>query len=102
MHLIYHITTGKEWKEALENGFYKSASLLTEGFIHCSTYQQVNGVRNRYFRNIENLVVLTIDASKLLHPLKYEWAASVNENFPHVYGVINLDAVIATSDPNHL
>ncbi len=102
MQLIYHITTENEWNTAMKKGYYESASLATEGFIHCSTLQQLQAVHERYFKGTENLVVLSIDSSKLLHPVKYEWAASVNENFPHVYGVINTNAVISVSSPDHL
>lgn len=101
MQLIYHLTTEDEWKEAQEKGFYETGSLATEGFIHCSMVHQIEGVKSRYFKNVVNLVVLTIDPSKLIHILKYEWATSVNENFPHIYGSINTDAVIAVTDFDH-
>ena len=94
MNIIYHITTAAEWSIALEKGFYEAASLTTEGFIHCSKAEQVNGVLERYFKGKNNLVKLIIDTDKLTNDLKFELAPSVNETFPHVYGVINLDAVI--------
>ena len=47
--IIYHITTNQEWQDALMKGFYEASSLATEGFIHCSTEQQVEGVLQRYF-----------------------------------------------------
>ncbi|MBO9681765.1 MAG: hypothetical protein J7502_03680 [Flavisolibacter sp.] len=28
--------------------------------------------------------------------MKYELAPSINENFPHIYGPVNLDAVVST------
>lgn len=92
--IIYHVTTKKEWVIAQVSGNYKAASLATEGFIHCSTAEQVNGVLERYFKGQTNLVKLVIDTSKLTPELKYELAPSINEYFPHVYGQINIDAVI--------
>lgn len=94
MNIIYHITTKKEWENALQAGFYEAASLPIEGFIHCSTEQQVAGVLERYFKDKTNLVKLVIDASKLSNKLVYELAPSINQEFPHVYGCINVDAVI--------
>jgi uncharacterized protein (DUF952 family) len=41
---------------------------------------------------------LVIDAHKLTSELKYELAPSIHENFPHVYGPINLDAVIGVQE----
>jgi uncharacterized protein (DUF952 family) len=37
-----------------------------------------------------------IDTTRLKPELKYELAPSVNEEFPHVFGPINADAVIRT------
>ena len=92
--IIYHVTTKKEWEIVQISGYYKATSLATEGFIHCSTAEQVNGVLERYFKGQTNLVKLVIDTSKLTPELKYELAPSINEYFPHVYGEINIDAVI--------
>ncbi len=91
---IYHVTTKAEWEIALKEGFYKADSLAIEGFIHCSTVSQVNGVLERYFKSKTGLVKLVIDTRKLNNELKYELAPSMNEEFPHVFGTINLDAVV--------
>jgi len=92
--IIYHITTADEWKQAIRNGEYEAPSLHTEGFIHCSTQHQVAGVLERYFSGKTGLVKLTIDTELLHNELKFELAPSINEEFPHVYGTINLDAVV--------
>lgn len=92
--LIYHITSSENWKSALSKGFYEAASLDSEGFIHCSTDAQVAGTLERFFTGQTNLVKLVIDPAKLLHDLKYEQAVDVDMLFPHIYGVINVDAVI--------
>jgi uncharacterized protein (DUF952 family) len=90
---IYHITTRANWEKAKSAGEYIDPSLAIEGFIHCSLADQVNGVLQRYFAGQSDLVKLEIETSLLTSELKYEWAASVSDNFPHVYGPINLDAV---------
>lgn len=94
--MIYHVTTNINWANAQKEGNYVAPSLLSEGFIHTSTLEQVAGVLERYYRNVKDLLLLFIDESKLTSPLKYELAPSVNDIFPHVYGPINLDAVIKT------
>lgn len=93
MAIIYHVTTKEEWTAAQEKGFYTAPSLETEGFIHCSKAEQVQGVLQRYFSGKRNLVKLTITTDKLASPLQYDLAPSINEEFPHVYGPINLEAV---------
>ena len=92
--MIFHVCTKESWENAQEQGFYQADSLLIEGFIHCSTIQQVPGVLTRYYKDVPNLMLLHIEESKLTAPLKYELAPSVNEEFPHIFGQLNLDAVI--------
>lgn len=94
MATIYHVTTAAEWNAAKEKGFYTAPSLATEGFIHNSTETQVAGVLERYYKGKTDLVKLVIDTDELTHPLKWELAPSVNEEFPHIYGPLNLDAVV--------
>ncbi|MDB5253064.1 MAG: hypothetical protein JWP27_2233 [Flaviaesturariibacter sp.] len=100
MSHIYHITTRVAWEAAQADGHYEAPSLATEGLIHLSTEEQVAGVLDRYYKGAADLVRLTVDTDKLTHELKYELAPSVNEEFPHVYGPINLDAVIAVDAVN--
>ena len=92
--MIYHVSTAKEWQTAVQHDFYEVASLATEGFIHCSKMEQVAGVLERYYKDQTGLLLLHIDESKLDVPLKYELAPSVNEEFPHIYGRLNLNAVV--------
>jgi uncharacterized protein (DUF952 family) len=58
----------------------------------------VQGVLQRYFAGQKDLVKLTIDISKLTHELKWELAPSVNEEFPHIYGPLNVDAVVGVTE----
>ncbi len=94
MAIIYHVTGKEQWEQALKQGFYTDPSLEKENFIHCSDEGQVAGVLQRYFSGRTDLVKLVINTEALTSPLKYELAPSINQEFPHVYGPINLDAVI--------
>ena len=60
---IYHITTAAAWEKAQLEGTYRADSLAIEGFIHCSTQDQVAGVLDRYYKGQTNLVKLTIEKS---------------------------------------
>ncbi len=94
--MIYHVVSHADWLKALQAGYYEAASLALEGFIHTSQASQVAGVLQRYYQGQHDLLLLHIDETKLTAPLKYEMAPSVNELFPHIYGRLNLDAVIKT------
>lgn len=92
--MIYHVVTEANWQKALQQGFYEAESLAKEGFIHTSKAEQVAGVLERYYKNQSNLLLLHIDETKLTAPLKYELAPSINEEFPHIFGRLNVGAVV--------
>lgn len=100
MPTIYHVTTQAEWQEAQSKGFYEAASLKEEGFIHCSEANQVAGVLERYFAGKMNLVKLVIDTDKLTSRYIQEWSPSTRDTFPHIYGTININAVIGVEEIN--
>ncbi|MBN1436719.1 MAG: DUF952 domain-containing protein [Sedimentisphaerales bacterium] len=92
--MILHITKRSEWEEAVLAGEYGAASLNAEGFIHCSKAEQVVRVANFLFAGQEGLVLLCIDEEKLTAEVRYENLEGGEELFPHVYGSVNLDAVV--------
>lgn len=103
MAIVYHITRQQDWESALESGAYQSPTLAKDGFIHCSTDTQVLRVANTFYRGQTDLVLLVIDTDKLAVPIKFEAPINpqtgqpepeIQELFPHVYGAINLGAVI--------
>lgn len=89
---IYHIASEKTWLDALEFGEYLHPSLGREGFIHCSTRGQVIDTANRYFHGQSGLVMLVINPALAAAEIRYE--AVGEEKFPHLYGSLNLDAVV--------
>lgn len=96
--MIYHVLPRADWEKALQEGVYKAASLSYQGFIHASKAHQVKGVLERYFAGQTNLVLLHIDEHKLTASFTYELSPSVNEEFPHIYGPMNLDAILNVED----
>jgi uncharacterized protein (DUF952 family) len=94
---ILHITTRTEWETSKNLGTYRSESLTTEGFIHCSTLAQVIGSANRFFKGKQDLVILSIDPTLVTAEIRHE-GADPNNLFPHIYGELNIDAVIGSSD----
>ncbi len=97
--MIYHITSAEQWAAAQAAGVYRAESLLSEGFIHLSQRHQVLGSANRFFQGQAGLELLAIDPAQLTGRLVYEAPVSpeshaAGETFPHLYGELNLDAVV--------
>jgi uncharacterized protein (DUF952 family) len=91
-HLL-HITAQSDWQEAQQLGEYRAESLKTEGFIHCSTPAQLLWVAHRFYLRQTGLVLLEIDRDRLQARLQFD-EIETGERFPHVYGALNLDAVV--------
>jgi len=103
--MIFHIVRRSDWDSAVARGLYEPSSLDAEGFMHCSTIAQLTNTGARHYRGEPGLVVLCIDESRLRASLKYESPASpLNEKqnpdilFPHIYGPLNIDAVVRVID----
>ena len=96
---IFHITTPEAWERQKASGSYRHASLESEGFIHCSDENQGEPTWRRIFGAAPGLVVLEIDVERLASELRYE-EGEPGEFFPHVYGPINVDAVVGVK-PAH-
>lgn len=92
--MIFHITSRSQWQQAQAAGVYRAESLETEGFMHCSRANQVVWVANQFYRGLPDLVLLQIDPAHLAAELRYDEIAT-GEQFPHIYGALNLDAVVA-------
>jgi uncharacterized protein (DUF952 family) len=94
---VLHITRRVAWSAAVKQGAYTGDTLATEGFIHCSTIDQVVWVANQRFRGETDLVLLVIDVQRVGAEIKYE-AAEAQQLFPHIYGALNIDAVVRIVD----
>lgn len=90
---IYHIVTPEIWEKFKDKDFYYATSLKDEGFIHCSFAEQLDGVLQRYYKDAEKVLILTVDAEKLTSKLVNE-SSTNNEIYPHIYGKINKSSVV--------
>ena len=95
---ILHITPRSAWAAAQTTGYYRGDTLETEGFIHCSTIDQVLGPANTRFHGQQDLLLLRIDSNKVHSNIIYEDCYESGDEFPHIYGPLNLDAVIEVID----
>lgn len=90
---IFHIALSSEWNQALEEGAYRTGSLEQEGFIHFSTGKQLLRTANKFFAGRRDVVLLVIDPTMLAAELRDE-PIEDGQMFPHLYGKLNLDAVL--------
>ncbi len=93
--IIHHITTSKEAEEAARTGSYRPRTYDADGFIHCSTRDQVIRVANFLFAGRNDLVLLTIDRTALTSEVRDENLEGGDELFPHVYGSLPWSAVVS-------
>jgi uncharacterized protein (DUF952 family) len=96
MDTILHITTWADWEQAQPEGLYHGDTLATEGFIHCSTPDQVIEVADRVFQGRDGLVLLCIAPARVQSEIRYERAEN-GQDYPHIYGPLNVDAVITVA-----
>jgi uncharacterized protein (DUF952 family) len=91
--MIYHITKIDYFQSIQSNGSYVPETFNQDGFIHCSTKDQVIRVANSFFPNQKDLILLEIDDKKLLKKLVFENLDGGEELFPHVYESIPLATI---------
>ena len=94
---IYHIVIPEVWEKFRDEDFYEAESLKTEGFIHCSFAEQLDGVLQRYYKDAGKVVIITLDTEKLTSKLVNEPSTN-NEIYPHIYGKINCGAIIKVEE----
>ena len=90
---LYHITSADQWCKAQTTGEYQPTGFAREQFIHCSYRHQLLTVANRFYRGQNGLVILLIDSSKIKVGLIEENLEGGTELYPHLYGVLPIDAV---------
>lgn len=99
MARIFHVATAADWEAARLTGGYTTSTLgrtlAEEGFIHASRAEQWLAVRQRWYAEVtEPLVLLVIDTDRLGVPVVEEEVPGTGETFPHVYGPIVPAAVL--------
>ncbi|MFG1622823.1 DUF952 domain-containing protein [Kribbella sp. NPDC049227] len=100
MATILHIAFVEHWEAAREAGSYRWSTRgksLDDGatFIHASRPEQVAMVANFVYDDVaEPLCLLVIDTGRLVSALCDEDLDGIGISFPHIYGPLNLDAVV--------
>ncbi len=91
---IHHLVSASEWDDGTDP--YAPASLAAEGFIHFSTAEQIPATSMRYYADVDDLLVVTVDPTLVTADIVWEDLAG-NGDFPHLYGPLELSAVTSVT-----
>ncbi|MDQ2794153.1 MAG: DUF952 domain-containing protein [Bacteroidota bacterium] len=94
--MLYRLAEPADWQHAQATGFFASADLAAEGFIHASEVHQILETARRYYAGRADLVLLEWDEAALATAdvrVEREWVASRQQHFAHVFGAVRLAAV---------
>ncbi|MEM6255502.1 MAG: DUF952 domain-containing protein [Cyanobacteria bacterium P01_D01_bin.156] len=93
MELLYRIAPAADVHTAEAQGYFESADLAAEGFIHCSFLHQVLGVSQRHYAGQQGLVLFSIDPTLVDCEIRVENTSGGTELYPHIYGQVPWAAV---------
>lgn len=113
---IYHIVTLNDLKTQTKNNYYKPRNFEKDGFIHCTEGISTSLlVLEDYFAEASKsnvILILEIDKTKLKSEIKFEPPAPIPGGgtnhikdgilFPHIYGSLNIDAVIGAGEAERI
>lgn len=84
-----------EQMAVLEAGSFDGAPVdLADGYIHLSTFDQLTETVDKHFAGQDNLHVAEVDLDALGDAVKWEPSRG-GQLFPHLYGALPLDVVVA-------
>lgn len=98
--VLVHICGAEEWRSAQADGELRPESLISNGYVHLSTPEQVHLPANRLYAGRADLVLLRIDPARLSSPVLWEPGVPSDPAamvFPHLYGPLPVTAVISVT-----
>lgn len=91
---IYHFTPKQRWQAGKETNNYLPKGFDLEGFIHCSSLHQILRSANKHADKSQEHVLLKINPEALTSKLVFENTSGGTEDYPHIYGPLNNEAVV--------
>jgi uncharacterized protein (DUF952 family) len=93
---VFHLVTAADPAARLDSPILAEDQFQRHGFVHCCFREQLTEIASWWFDADDDLVALELDPSRLTHELRLE--PSPTRWYPHLYGPIDLDAVVAIHD----
>ena len=93
--MVVIINMEKSYYEKIKDRSIFGESLICDkGFIHACFKEQFHLIVPRFKGNEGNYIVMEIDTDKLISEVRLEFSSSLKQDFPHIYGRINKEAVL--------
>jgi uncharacterized protein (DUF952 family) len=92
--IAYKVLTGEEFVALREGAFAGAPVDVADGYIHLSAASQVTETVAKHFAGQSGLVVAAVDLAALGNAVRWEESRN-KELFPHLYGRLTMDAVMA-------
>jgi uncharacterized protein (DUF952 family) len=93
--IAYKVMLAAEAAQMRRDGVFRGSDAdRADGFIHLSSGAQLAATVDRHFGGVSGLVVAVVDLSRLGDAVRWE-ASRGGQLFPHVYGVVPVDAVVS-------
>ncbi len=91
----FKILTAQQWAEFERDRVFHGAPIdVADGYIHLSTAEQVEGTLDKHFAGQTGLHIAEVDLTLLGDAVRWEEARG-GMLFPHLYGELPIDAVVA-------
>jgi uncharacterized protein (DUF952 family) len=97
----YKVLTSGQMSTLEHEGSFAGAPVdLADGYIHLSTAAQLRETLDKHFAGQDGLWLAAVDLDALAEAVKWEPSRG-GQLFPHIYGPLPLDAVIAYSEVHY-
>lgn len=93
--IAYKVLTADQLATLEREGCFAGAAIdLADGYVHLSSAAQLAETVNRHFAGQDDLAIAAVDLDALGDAIRWEPSRG-GQLFPHLYGPMTLDTVIA-------
>ena len=91
---IYHMVNKQVWEQQHASYHFQHPGIKAEGFIHCSTKEQLMESYEKYYAGKTDILLISINPHWVLSEVKWEYSSARESDFPHIYGALNKSSII--------
>jgi uncharacterized protein (DUF952 family) len=93
--VAYKVLTAGQLAALEHHGVFAGAPIdLADGYIHMSTAAQLDETITKHFAGQDDLTIAAVDLDALGEAVRWEPSRG-GQLFPHLYGTLSLDSLIA-------
>jgi uncharacterized protein (DUF952 family) len=95
--IAYKVMSATELEQMQRDGVFRGTQAdMADGYIHLSCGSQLAVTLERHFSGVSDLVLAAVDLSLLGDAVRWEPSRD-GQLFPHIYGVLTIDAVVSAA-----